>query len=600
MPTAGALCGRRDLVKSLTFFFLTVLILALPSALCAQEDASGDWSAHNAPGRWDRTDASSAQGRAQGTGKRWDNDIPMSAAGTALSKEAVKVTIDASHKMNPMMPWALGANASLDDGLLINPDTVGLLQAAGITTLRYPGRTANTYHWSVFKSNKNGLGDGPYLSPNNHFGYFSMLIGPQYLAGTAILTVNFGSNLQGTGGGEPQEAAAWVAYCNGKVGDSKVIGKDSTGFDWKTVGFWAGMRAASPLSDDDGYNFLRIGQAQPIGIVYWEIGNLNYRNGFYGEKDKDGGAEADFHTPYGANAAEAAKARNRNALLSPTAFGKNALAFIKAMKDVDPDIRVGIPLLAPGIDTGYTPDWNAGVIKEVGPSFDFASVRWQSVHQAPPDWQTLDAAATLDTVQQTAATLTGGVKEAIDKFGGKRTRPAQVMVTDFGIPSWIKIPNPVAEALYTADAYVALMKYGTVSIDIGSLHDKYTTNAMLNDNQTPGASFFGVQMVHLMMGIKDQLLDSRSANSMLTVHSALRKDGSIAIMLINKDPKTVGTAKINVVGTPVGANGKRFDYGAKSPDPKHPVVGSEFKEGGNNMTVQVQPYSISVIILPAR
>ena len=31
----------------------------------------------------------------------------------------------------------------------------------------------------------------------------------------ALITVNYGMNSLGTGGGEPKEAAAWVAYANG-------------------------------------------------------------------------------------------------------------------------------------------------------------------------------------------------------------------------------------------------------------------------------------------------------------------------------------------------------------------------------------------------
>jgi hypothetical protein len=79
--------------------------------------------------------------------------------------------------------------------------------------------------------------------------------------------VNYGSNLAGTGGGEPAEAAAWVAYANGSPADQKVIGKDSTGYDWKTVGYWASLRASKPLEADDGQNFLRIAHLMQDGAA---------------------------------------------------------------------------------------------------------------------------------------------------------------------------------------------------------------------------------------------------------------------------------------------------------------------------------------------
>ncbi len=49
-----------------------------------------------------------------------------------------------------------------------------------------------------------------YLGPNTDFGHFLQLV--EATQGTAIITVNYGSNLAGTGGGEPAEAAAWLAY----------------------------------------------------------------------------------------------------------------------------------------------------------------------------------------------------------------------------------------------------------------------------------------------------------------------------------------------------------------------------------------------------
>ena len=55
--------------------------------------------------------------------------------------------------------------------------------------------------------------------------------------GTGLITVNYGSNLDGSGGGEPLEAAAWVAYVNGKTSNMLAIGKDSKGNDWKTVSY---------------------------------------------------------------------------------------------------------------------------------------------------------------------------------------------------------------------------------------------------------------------------------------------------------------------------------------------------------------------------
>ena len=118
-----------------------------------------------------------------------------------------------------------------------------------------------------------GTKDKGYVAQGTDFGSFVRLL--DKLGGTAVITVDYGANLQGTGPGEPAEAAAWVAYANGKPEDTRAIGKDSVGNDWKTVGYWAAMRASAPLDKDDGYNFLRISHPAQVNIKYWEIGNEN-------------------------------------------------------------------------------------------------------------------------------------------------------------------------------------------------------------------------------------------------------------------------------------------------------------------------------------
>ena len=43
---------------------------------------------------------------------------------------------------------------------------------------------------------------------------------------------------------------------------------------WNTAGYWASLRVATPLAQNDGLNFLRIGHAAPFtSIKFWEIGN---------------------------------------------------------------------------------------------------------------------------------------------------------------------------------------------------------------------------------------------------------------------------------------------------------------------------------------
>ena len=78
-----------------------------------------------------------------------------------------------------------------------------------------------------------------------------------------IITLNTGSTLKydnpsnpsklvvPSHGGQPQEAAAWVAYANADASiygtpDDIALGVDAEGNDWKSAGYWAKLRASTP------------------------------------------------------------------------------------------------------------------------------------------------------------------------------------------------------------------------------------------------------------------------------------------------------------------------------------------------------------------
>src|SRR5205807_380641 len=103
--------------------------------------------------------------------------------------------------------------------------------------------------------------------------------------GTAATFANFIASVNGTGmvtldygSGSPQEAAAFLAYLNATTTNATAIGSGqewntttSTWVqkDWKTAGYWAQVRAATPLATDDGLNFLRLGRSTPFSFHYY-------------------------------------------------------------------------------------------------------------------------------------------------------------------------------------------------------------------------------------------------------------------------------------------------------------------------------------------
>ncbi|MGA8097280.1 MAG: hypothetical protein WB810_01340 [Candidatus Cybelea sp.] len=122
-------------------------------------------------------------------------------------------TIDV-HPSQVLAPVNVGIMGAGSDNWF-NDTLSGLYQSflsSGITQTRYPGGSqADIYHW---KSGTDGPGAcAGNANPKSTFDNFMQDIAlPANL--TVAVTVNYGSNLECTGGGDPSEAASWVAYAN--------------------------------------------------------------------------------------------------------------------------------------------------------------------------------------------------------------------------------------------------------------------------------------------------------------------------------------------------------------------------------------------------
>ena len=117
-------------------------------------------------------------------------------------------------------PDLMGVHTSVYDANMQLPTTPEYLKAAGVKSLRYPGGSyADLYHWSLHTGTYTpaaGAGSNTiFVAPDTHFGAFLLFM--EKVGASAVITVNYGMNSLGNGGGEPKEAAAWVAYANGST-----------------------------------------------------------------------------------------------------------------------------------------------------------------------------------------------------------------------------------------------------------------------------------------------------------------------------------------------------------------------------------------------
>ena len=509
------------------------------------------------------------------------------------------VVINTANVRAVMPTTGLGLHTSPYYNNMSNALVDDRLEEAGVTTLRVGGGGyADIYHWSVTRQGNgiSGSGYSPWFGQAGDFGYigngsdfasFVRLL-DQVDSGQAVVTVNYGSALKLSGnqslvpdfGGQPKEAAAWVAYANsdasiyGTANDIP-IGVDQQGNDWKTAGYWAKLRSSTSAeyqtwASNDGVfdplnSFLAIDRDAAVGIKYWEIGNETFGTGYFGGGN---GYSVDYHLPYGTN-------RDDHPDLSPAHYGQGVVEFSQLMKSIDPTIKIGAVLATPPDDYSWSyadlndngskqanePYWNDEVLSQAANDIDFVMVHWYP--QAGTNSNGLSLLQEVRTKLPlmingtTAGQDTGanaGVRDTLAAYGNPN---AEIMVTEFNYFGTLQgsLAN-VAESVFVADAYATWLELGVTSVQYLEL----LTKDFLSDSGglNRGSAFYGISMVDKLVEPGESLVGVTSNNAFVRVHAALQDDGSLAIMLLNLHQTETADAVININDFLPGAEGLQY------------------------------------------
>ena len=503
----------------------------------------------------------------------------------ATIEAQTKVTVDLGTTINILTNTSIGLPASLGDGDLLKPATAPKARLAGVRVFRYPsGGLADRYHWSsntVTKIN----GDAPWFSQDNNFGNFARSLDN---LGTALILVNYGANPAGTDGADQAEAAAWVAYANGDATDPHSLPKGKNGEDWHTVGYWATIRSQDPLATDDGMNFLRIEHPKSFGIKQWQIGEQIFNNGFYGSQHV--GAQ-DLHASL---PAKGNGNREKNLNLGPGFYGARVAEFATAMKAVDPSIHIGATLMKPnGQSSDF--DWNSKVLKAGCSAIDFVTVEYQPLSLAPPDWKTVNES---DEISVSYSELAKILKPMLELYRDNCPRDHQprIAFSPAAIPSWPGLEHPIYTALWVADIYSTLIETGTENVSWTDLH---SSSMIPSDGKSPGPAFMGLEMLHIVArNPGDAFVKATSDDPTLAVHATHRRDGFLALMLVNEGPRSTGNVNVTILGGNIAATGRRIDYGQEQQKSGANVVQSEINGIGAKFSVSVPAYTITDILVP--
>ena len=556
-------------------------------------------------------------------------------SGTALliAQRKTSVQVDLSKDKAMVYSTSIGVGADRWDDKAYSPEALKTLQEAGFTLLSLPeGEGIDAlYHWSSGKLVNPYKNDRiPAFADQNKFPAVVPAIDQ---LGTALVTVNYGTNLDGSGGGEPAEAAAWVAYANGQPSNTQVIGKDSSGNDWKTVGFWAGLRAAAPLATDDGYNHLRIGHPDPLGIMLWAIGQNPANNGFYGQ-DRTAGSDADNSGKYGEPPSpepdlHAGKPNNSkdyarfesNPKMGPQAYGTAVVAYAKAMKAVDPTILVGAYVTLPptgNIPHPYGAKWNESVLKAACGSMDFSAIGFWFNQGAEPDFNKwIDEDDLLlhyrflgdvnnhspdkNELEYTYGMLVNDLTDKYKKFCPAGHFPP-LAITGIGTDNWLPAKNPTAMGIFAADSVAELLELGVYTVIWGPEHNPkgalYT--AIMDSQGKTGPVYEGLKMLHTAAGPGDTFVQANSAVRELAVYAVKRRDGGMAMVFLNKNPEHTITTSVSISGYNFAGKGVRYDWNKETVLAGKGVTQAPIENLGANFTIDVPRYGITVVVIPAK
>ncbi|HWX21054.1 MAG TPA: LamG-like jellyroll fold domain-containing protein [Candidatus Binatia bacterium] len=404
------------------------------------------------------------------------------------------VTVDTSRTLRTEDERWFGANTAVWNNSLDTAATVSFMGEMGCRTLRYPGGSlADAYHWS----SNYWIGNRTGPTPFTNFMHLATNAGAN-----VFITVNYGS-------GSAAEAADWVRCAN---------------------------------------------VTNHCGFKYWEVGNECYSS-----------TEMDINTnaPYQAQ--------------DPWTYAMRFRDYYNAMKAVDPTIKIGAVVL-PGEDTlslykghnAYNPrtglfhDGWAPVLLSTfatnGVLPDFL------IHHFYPE-SGLESDSLLLQAPANWANDAADLRQEITDYIGSAGTNIELLCTENNSDasySQGRQSTSLVNGLYLADSLAQIMKtefgswlwwlYESGADKKGSFSSSlygWRTNGdfgLVLNSTTRYPTFYAFKLMHYFTQPGDTILDVTSSNPFLAVYASQRTNGTLNLLVINKDRTNTANQTINVAG----------------------------------------------------
>lgn len=275
------------------------------------------------------------------------------------------------------------------------------------------------------------------------------------------------------------------------------------------------------------------------GVRDWAIGEEVYLNGGLGDPSLN--VEPDAHQDK--SAAE---------------YGRNVAAYAKAMKAVDPHIRIGLELAPPAPGSPFE-TWDKQALAAAGNAVDWVDVHW---YPFGPQTDFYAAIRDIPSLITATRTLVGpNVRIVVGETNSAIETGTQQTSTD--------------NAIYLADDELTLLENGVGTVDWWALHNGSADNnadlGLLSSGETlspgqgpaptdvPFAPYRGQVLTSALAQPGSRLVATEGATTPVVVHAARERNGDLVVLMLNEDKEAAHAITLRVAGYhPAASAQQRF------------------------------------------
>jgi len=304
------------------------------------------------------------------------------------------------------------------------------------------------------------------------------------------------------------------------------------------------------------------------------------------------------------------------------------------MKAVDPTIKIGVVVVTSSENSGYK-NWTPtmlGRLKTLGVTPDF--VIYHLYPQAPFAETDAGLLQVPDTGSKSWASIATDLRNQVNtNLGAQAGAGVEIVVTEnnnvYSQPG--KQSTSLVNGLYLADSVANLMqteingymwwglRNGSPTINNGTALDgnmsaslygwrQFGDYGMLSSPSTltgettyynPYPTYYMMKLLSHFARDGDTVVQATSPNSLLSIFEAKRADGTLSLLVINKDATNTLSANIALTGFTPGATATTYAYGKPQDTGQTDLATGSMSISGSTFSASFGSYSATVISLNA-